>query len=161
MTEPLAIGQSYDDLIRFVRERASALGMTDKILEEIGGFTPGHIGKLLGAARTKNLGPLTFGMILGALGLKFAIIEDEEATARIRKRFDPSEKSKRVLAVASIAISPELATAVFSDHLNRIAPSGGLARAEQLTPFRRSQIARKAAKARWKRPRNKPSMGTF
>ncbi|MBK8009581.1 MAG: hypothetical protein IPK23_15015 [Rhizobiales bacterium] len=47
--EPLAIGDSYDDLIRALRERASALGMTDKIIEEIGGFTGGHVGKLLGA----------------------------------------------------------------------------------------------------------------
>lgn len=161
MAEPLAVATSYDDIIRCFRERASALGMTDKTIEEIGGFTGGHVGKLLGAARTKNLGPLTFGMMLGALGLKFAIVEDEEQTARIRKRFDPSEKSKRVPTAISIALSPDLVSAVFSDHNTRISQLAAQARREKISPARRSQIARKAAKARWKKGRNKPSMGSF
>lgn len=161
MTEPLAIGSNYDDLIRFLRERASALGMTDKMIEEIGGFTAGHVGKLLGAARPKNLGPLTFGLMLGALGLKFAIIEDEEATARIKARFDPSEKSKRMPSMLSITLSPELASAVFADHTTRIGAIGGRARMQTMSPEQRSRYARKAAKARWKKGRSKPSMGSY
>lgn len=156
MTEPLAIGANYDDLIRAFRERASALGMTDKIIEEIGGFTGGHVGKLLGAKRTKSLGGLSFGMMLGALGLKFAIIEDEEATARIKRRFDPSVKSKRMPMAMSIDLSPELMRAIFADHFRRIAPAAAEARRTKITPFRRRQIAKKAARARWKKP--KPSM---
>lgn len=161
MSEPLAIGSTYDDLIRALRVRASELGMTDKIIEEIGGFTGGHVGKLLGAARTKNLGPLTLGMMLGALGLKFAIIEDEEATRRIKARFDFSEKSKRMPTIVRIDVSPEVLQTVFSDHFKRISRLGVAARMEKMTPRQRSQSARKAAKARWKRPRNKPSMGKF
>ena len=161
MPEPLAIGSDYNDLIRFLRERASTLGMTDAILEEIGGFTRGHVGKLLGAARPKNLGPLTFGMMLGALGLKFAIIEDAEATARIKARFDPSKKSKRMPTMVRIDLSPEVAAAVFSDHFKRISRLGVAARMEKMSPRQRSQAARKAAKARWKKGRNKPSMGSY
>ena len=161
MSEPLATGTNYGDLIRAFRERATALGMTDKTIEEIGGFTGGHVGKLLGAARTKSLGPLTLGMMLGALGLKFAIIEDEEATARIKKRFDPSEKSKRVPTMVRIDVSPELAAAVFSDHFKRISRLGVAARMQKMSPRQRSQSARKAAKARWRKGRNKPSTGTF
>ncbi len=100
--------------------------------------------------------------LLGALGLKFAIVEDEEQTARIRKRFDPSEKSKReILPMGSIAITPDLAAALFKNHLTRISPLGNKARSEKLSPKRRSQIARKAIKTRWKNVRNKPSMGSF
>lgn len=158
--EPLAIGDSYDDLIRALRERASALGMTDKIIEEIGGFTGGHVGKLLGAKRTKSLGGLSFGMMLGALGLKFAIIEDEEATARIKRRFDPSVKSKRMPTAVRIDISPELASAVFSSHNARISRLGVVARMQKMTPRQRSISARRAARARWRKGR-KPSMGCF
>lgn len=159
--EPLAIGDSYDDLIRALRERASALGMTDKIIEEIGGFTGGHVGKLLGAKRTKSLGGLSFGMMLGALGLKFAIIEDEEATARIKRRFDPSVKSKRELTMVSWTITPELAAHVFSDHLARISRLGVQARMKKMTPRQRRIIARKAGRASGRARRNKPSMGSF
>jgi hypothetical protein len=161
MSAPLAIGQSYDDLIRFMRERATALGMTDKTIEEIGGFTGGHVGKLLGAARTKNLGPLTFGMMLGALGLKFAIVEDEEQTARIKARFDPSTKSKRELTMVSWTITPELAAHVFADHMGRISRLGVEARMKKLTPRQRRLIARKAGRASARARRGKPSMGSF
>jgi hypothetical protein len=159
MAEPLAIGSNYDDLVRAFRERAAALGMTDKIIEEIGGFTGGHVGKLLGAKRTKSLGGLSFGMMLGALGLKFAIIEDEEATARIRSRFDPSVKSRRVPMAMSIDISPDLLRAIYADHFKRIAPLAAEARRTKISPHRRVQIAKKAARARWRK--RKPSMGTF
>lgn len=161
MSEPLATGTNYGDLIRAFRERATALGMTDKTIEEIGGFTGGHVGKLLGAARTKSLGPLTLGMMLGALGLKFVIVEDAEATARIKARFDPSVKSKRMPMAMSIDIQPELMQAIYSDHFKRIAPLAAEARRTKISPYRRKLIARKAAKARWKKDRNKPSMGTF
>lgn len=159
--EPLAIGQTYDDLIRALRERAAALGMTDKILEEIGGFTGGHVGKLLGAKRVKSLGGLSFGMMLGALGLKFAIIEDEEATARIKARFDPSTKSKRELTTVSWTITPELAAHVFADHMQRISRLGVAGRMKKLTPRQRRNIARKAGRASGRARRSKPSMGTF
>jgi hypothetical protein len=161
--EPLGIGCSYDDLIRFVRERAVAMGMTDVMIVEFGGFTPGHVGKLLGAKRTKNLGPLTLGMMLGALGLKFAIIEDAEATARIRSRYEPSEKSKRVLSDAQtprIEIGSAIAQQLLRDMGRENGRAGALAFMQKTTPFQRSQSARKAAKARWKKGR-KPSMGTF
>lgn len=162
--EPLAIGDSYDDLIRALRERASALGMTDKIIEEIGGFTGGHVGKLLGAKRTKSLGGLSFGMMLGALGLKFAIIEDEEATARIRRRFDPSEKSKRDLSDARaprIDVTPDIARAILRDLGRETGRAGHEARMRSTTPAQRARSASKAARARWKKVRNKPSMGSF
>lgn len=162
--EPLAIGDSYDDLIRALRERATALGMTDKTIEEIGGFTGGHVGKLLGAKRTKSLGGLSFGMMLGALGLKFAIIEDEEQTARIRKRFDPSEKSKRELSDAQplrIPLSADIARAILSEFARENGRASYRVRMQKHTPEQRSKYARKAAKARWKKGRNKPSMGSF
>jgi hypothetical protein len=163
MPEPLAIGSNYDDLIRALRERAAALGMTDKMIEEIGGFTGGHVGKILGAKRIKSLGGISFGLMLGALGLKFAIVEDVEATARIKKRFEPSVKSKRDLSDAQplrINISDEIARSILSEFARANGRASHRARMQNHTPEQRSKYARKAARARWRKGR-KPSMGAF
>jgi hypothetical protein len=164
MTASLPIGQSYDDLKRFLREIAADLGMTNAMLDEISGVQSGYAGKLLAPNSTKNLGPMSFGAILGALGLKFQLVVDEEARARIISRFDRSVKSRRVPMDAQplrIDITSEIAKQILSDFARENGRASARARMEKLTPEQRSRYARKAAKARWKRPRNKPSMGTF
>lgn len=164
MTEPLAIGSNYDDLIRFLRERAVSLGMTDEMIAEIGGFSSGYVGKLLGAKRVKSLAGLSFDLMFGALGVKFAILEDEVATAKIKNRIVPSVKSQRDLSGAKaprMRVSSEIAKQILSDLGRKSGPLGHERRMQSTTPEQRSRYARKAAKARWKRTRNKPSMGTF
>lgn len=41
----------------------------------------------------------------------------------------------------------------FSDYLRALGRKGGKKRAKTLTPERRAEIARKAAKARWDKPK--------
>lgn len=41
----------------------------------------------------------------------------------------------------------------FSDYLRKLGRKGGKKRAKTLTPERRAEIARKAAKARWDKPK--------
>lgn len=48
-----------------------------------------------------------------------------------------------------IVVTEEMRKAVYKQHGQRIGVAGGKARAKALSPKRRSEIARKAARARW------------
>jgi hypothetical protein len=52
--------RSYDDLIEAFRARKGEIGLSNTDCDTLGGLTPGHTDKVLGPARAKNLGPLTF-----------------------------------------------------------------------------------------------------
>jgi hypothetical protein len=68
-----------------------------------------------------------------------------------RKR--PADFNARAASVVADAVGAPKMTAAMSGRLGgRIGgPIGGRVRAERLTPERRSEIAKKAAEARWKR----------
>ena len=84
MAEPLAIVTDYLGLVTALRQRIVELGTGLDAVDEVAGLPNGYAGKLL---RNKHsLGRLSMGPILGALGLKLAVLSDDEALAKIRHR---------------------------------------------------------------------------
>jgi hypothetical protein len=140
----------YAGLHRLLRERAESLNISRNTLDEAAGFTPGHASKLLAPRPIKNLGPVTLGLMLQGLGVQLLLVEDPDALKRISSQLTPREVSVPVLSLSWGRAKHLL---VSKRWVKKNGRKGGKQRAKNLSPRQRSAIARKAAKARWTKPR--------
>jgi hypothetical protein len=86
---PLAIVSDYLGLVIALRRRIVGLGTGMESVDEVAGLPNGYTSKLLSRNNKTSLGRVSMGPILGALGLKLAVLPDDEALARIRHRLPP------------------------------------------------------------------------
>jgi len=137
-----------DGLHKAFRARAEQVGISRLRLDEIAGFPSGYAGKLLAPEPMKWPGRVSFGPLLGGLGLKLLVVEDTEAVKRIagepKARWWPRQASPT-------SIEDRAAVAARMSKLGR---RGGPARSAALSAKRRRAIARKAARARWRAVRS-------
>jgi hypothetical protein len=150
LNEPIGIAENYLGLIAAFRMRIAELGIPYETLDAIAGWTPTYASKLLAAEPERHMGVMAFHTILHALAVKIAVIPDPERLEKVRKHSQFSPRKYRVRAVGSQGY---VAHRVTREHLQRIASEGGRARAEKLSERELSAIGRKAAKARWRKPR--------
>jgi hypothetical protein len=87
--EPLAIVTDYPQLIAVLRRRVVELGTSLRAVDELAGLPDHYVQTLLALGGRRSLGRTSMGPILGALGLKLAVLPDDEALARIRHRLPP------------------------------------------------------------------------
>lgn len=162
MSEPIAV---FDDTLGFLaafRLRLAQLGMTCETLDAIAGWAVGKSGKILGeeppetqanAKRNSQrwIGPESLDILMRATATKMALIEDPEATEKLKKstRFVPRKRPMHANGKQPYIVHRQTRV-----KMQQIAPLGGLARAQKLTPARRRKIARLGAKARWCKPRD-------
>jgi hypothetical protein len=85
--QPLAVVSDYPGLVAALRQRVSDLGTTTVAIDSLAGLPDAYTAKLLTNAKT--LGRVSFGPLLGALGLKIHLMSDEAALDRIRHRLPP------------------------------------------------------------------------
>jgi hypothetical protein len=139
--------RNYDDVLAVLLARKNELGLTHELVEEITGITRGHFDKIFGPTRQKRMGWLVFSLMLPALGVKLRAEVDEPQAALMRARWEKrNEKQIRVRSPAFDKVLFELAKLeVFKEMAQR--------RALVLTASRRSAIARRAIRARWKKHR--------
>jgi hypothetical protein len=102
----------YSGFIESCRERADELALSRAEIDRLAGLPSGYAGKLLGkdgaGPRKKRVYPISLGSMLGVLGLRMLLIEDETATARTlalrvpvdraNQRFGNKCNSKRLLS---------------------------------------------------------------
>jgi hypothetical protein len=107
----------YRTLVETCRARADELELSRLEIDRLGGLPSGYAAKLLGkdgtGGRKKKMWPVSLESMLGVLGLKILIIEDEAATARTlsrrvpvdraNQRFDNKCNSKPLLSIESSA----------------------------------------------------------
>jgi hypothetical protein len=78
----------YRTLVETCRARADEIGISRLEIDRLGGLPVGYAGKLLGkdggnpGRKSKKMWPVALEAMLGVLGLKILLIEDEAATAR-------------------------------------------------------------------------------
>src|ERR1700722_11957121 len=78
----------YRALVETCRARADELELSRLEIDRLGGLPVGYAGKLLGkdggepGGKNKKMWPIALESMLGVLGLKILLIEDEAATAR-------------------------------------------------------------------------------
>jgi len=158
--------RSMPELIDALRARAHELQLTHQTIDSVAGLQDGYTSKLLAPKAIKNLGPVSFEAMLGALGLAVVVVEDPEQVKRVEGRWTKRERPARRPASITASIEHEVpmtlqVTPAFKrlldrpDFLQRLTSAGGKARAEKLSPFRRRMIAKKAARTRWNRERER------
>jgi hypothetical protein len=88
-----AVVTDYDGLVAAPHQRAIELDTTYDVVDHVSGMTMGWVSKTIGASPIKRLGLQS----LGALGLKIALVVDEEAFAKIRPRLSRRAGRTKVL----------------------------------------------------------------
>jgi hypothetical protein len=152
--QPRVLGEAKDfyELIEIYRDRKAELGLTDKFFDDYSGLACGHISKLIGEAKAKNLGAASVNAINATLAVKFIVVVDHEQEAFMRDRWEGRKSGRPIkLAMASKRAIERFRPIIMLERGRALAPLGGRARAAKLSPRRRSQIARLAARARWAR----------
>ena len=149
MSEQRVLGEvrCIEDYHAIARARADELELTREGLDRVAGFTSGHASKLLASIPMKRVGPLSFGTLNGALGMKLVAVEDPEAmqahagmrAANRRMRSGRDENAGMTMN--------ELKARIISRHCKKAVQ----ARNAKLSPEDRSRICRVAANARWSR----------
>jgi hypothetical protein len=158
MTEPRIIAtidarNGYDGLIAMFRARIVELETHMEAVDEVAGLPTRYTGKLLDIQikdvnqRSTNLGRDSLGPLLGALGLKLAVLVDETADYKIKRGLNGLRKRGTK--------GPNLSK---PNTKPAYAEFGRLGRAKFLmvsSAKQRSMTARIAACARWQRHRAK------
>ena len=92
------LGRAFSDyktLVEICRHRAAELEMSRAELDRTSGVPDGYSGKVLGKKAVRKLGVWSLELMLGALGLKLVVIEDEAATSRVLAQRVPVEKNQQ------------------------------------------------------------------
>jgi hypothetical protein len=148
-TAEITYPNAYTRMISAFRDRAQQrkIAVSSAAVADLAGLATYYIPKLLQANPVRRVGINSLGPLLAVLGLKMILVEDAEAVkiygARIPAR---NEYCAHMLTVKAGRGKQQLVSVRL---LRRIAPLGGAARNRSLSPARRRQIARKAARARW------------
>jgi hypothetical protein len=121
--------------------------LSREALDRIAGLPSGYVSKLLSPAPMKHFGPISFGPINGALGLKLIAVEDPEAM-RAHAALRTANKAVRPVRLSKEASSMD---ALRTRIMRRNAQKACRARNEKLSASERSQSAQNAALTRWAR----------
>src|SRR5262245_52101425 len=162
MTEPrrLAVIRDYDGLHQAVKARVEELGVTRMNLDEYAKLQPGYSGKLFATIPAKRLGQ-SLGPVVQTLGLELWVMVAEERP-RITESVVEGRKKRPVRntdvhGLASMpwvqTIQREYLSKVMKKHARKAGRIGGANSRKYMSKRQASRLARKAAKARWRRAR--------
>src|SRR5450759_2445736 len=88
----------YRTLVETCRVRADELALSRPEIDRLAGLPAGYSGKLLGKGngdKQKRMWPIGLEAMLGTLGLKMPLIEDEAATARTLALRTPVDRANQ------------------------------------------------------------------
>ncbi len=151
MTEPrqIATVRDYDGLIEALRARALEIGATREAIDEVGGLQKGYAAKVLAPSAVKGLGRMSMGPVLGALGLMLVVVEDVAAMAKYSSRLGIGQRAYMLNGVQNRPIILKFSRR----HMRKLGKLSAAGRMKKMPKWKRSRVARQAAKARWRKPR--------
>ncbi len=156
---PLAVARNFDDIRKIFRARCDELNVGRATIDKVGGLADGATSKLLAPVRDQEMGRISFPAMLGALGLAVVVVEDTEAIGKLRHRLAP-----RSAAHVNDADAKKLTRRrrrIANAWKGNSAWGRVMAARRQLvqSQYKRKQIARNAARARWekRRPKRRPA----
>jgi len=157
-----------------LRHARVARNISFSVLDAISGLCDGQSSKLLAPNGSRRVTLQSLGLLLGALGLKGALLEDAEALRRVARYMTKNQLSERDNRYVTNGRAskgqhdPELTSwarkwlakigarggsnsrkNISALRARQIGKRGGHARAAALTPLQRSDAARRAVRARW------------
>jgi len=138
-----------EGLLEAIRDRVDELEFSRMQVDAAGGLTSGHASKLLCEPPIKHLGDTSVRKLLVGTGLAVALVVDDARFSEVRlemgkRRRPPMGKFARMRANAGM-VDP-----VWQFNCNN-AREMGLKRMAGVSPVKRKKLAKRAAKARWKK----------
>lgn len=146
---PRVLGEvlSYSDLHAIMRARAVEMEISREQLDAIAGTPRGHASRILSPRPIKKLGNLSMGYFLPALAIRLVAVADEAKEAEIRARITTPRKAGNALHAGTVEF-------IFSKrHMRKIQKRGGQNSRKYMPKKRATEIARKANKSRWHKPK--------
>jgi hypothetical protein len=143
----------YQDFVEAFRKAKDMLQLTNEFCDLAGGLVKGHTDKILGPSEIKRWGPTTFDLFCEMFAIEFRVHVDPAAAGRMQKIWEARERKAYSPDAKIGQISRKLVERAKPLVLQASGKAGGTARAIMLSPKHRSDIARKAAKSRWRKHR--------
>lgn len=157
MSEPRIIAEvrsqdGWDGMIEAFRLAVEARGTTYENTGDLAGLAPRYVNKLLAPVPVRDIGRTSLGPLLGALAVKLVMVDDDEMMAALAKRMKPRKAGPSRHASEAMLASRRRRKSVFygNSAWGRVMASRQLV---NMTEAQRKSRARKAAKARWRKPR--------
>jgi hypothetical protein len=97
---------SYEQMLAALRSRVNELQINGERFDEYSGLPRGYLSKLIGAKPVRRLGMTSFAPVLAGLGLRLLIIENQDATERLKNKLPPRNQSY----VRTVAVHTNLTT---------------------------------------------------
>ena len=148
---PLATVRSYSDLLTALRDRAEQLNISRASIGDCAGFHQGYAETILSGV--KSLGPQSLAPFLTAMGLKLILVEDVEAVAKYASRIERRQCVPRMPPDAVLTKRRRRRRAkAANQHCGDSSWGKRMAAMRQLrlSKFKRTAIARIAARVRWR-----------
>jgi len=137
----------FDALHEAFRERVEDLEITRLALDEAGGFTPGYAAKLLCVPPMKRIGQDSLPKMLKATGMALVLVVDDERFAPVKAKMAKRKKAPDSMrTVVRIKRVKGYFTKENAGILRKLAW-------EKIPEAKRKLMARKAARARWRKRR--------
>lgn len=133
MSNQFADITDYDGLIEAFRAAKALRGLSDSMVDELGGLTRGHSEKVLGPSQTKGLSPMMLETLLGVFAVKLQMVVDVEAFKKMEGRWQRRAEN----------------------HVRENASRVSIRVIERARPHVLREMATKAARARWDKHRSK------
>lgn len=148
MTAPGSSIRSYDDLIDAFRARKAEIGLSNEECERLGGVTKGHIDKMIGPSRIRNLTPMMFDLFCEMFAIEFHMKPNIEAAERMESRWERRDVSRVHVDTHTIgkALIERVKPALFKEIAARLTEGR-----KRIKPSTRRRLARQAIRARWKK----------
>lgn len=166
MSEPRQIATiiDYDGLHSAIRARADEIGITREQIDLAAEWPSGYASKILAPVPFKTLGRQSLGPMLAILGLKVILVEDPEAMAQITESGVRRVRAVRMLKPLQpgLANLPEIRSMVRKELRKAMQRNGkkggtksGASRKLNIPGATRRRIAKRAARIRWRRERER------
>jgi hypothetical protein len=140
------LAHNETELLTAIRARIAALDVSYDTVDRIAGLPDRFASKLLCDPPMRSISQATLWLLMGAIGFQLALIPDPEAFAKVQTRLVKRLVPNRRISTTTLARrrnSPWLFNAETGREMARV-------RLAKIKPERRAEIARKAARIRWK-----------
>jgi hypothetical protein len=85
---PEIVIRSFADLADALLAVKNHLQISNACLENLAGACPGFVDKYLGRSRSKQIGPTSFDLLIGALGIRLRVEVDPDQARRVASRHE-------------------------------------------------------------------------
>lgn len=152
----IAVVRDYDDLLDAFRARFTALGASAETIETVAGLPLRYLSKLLRPVPLKNIGRVTLGPLCGVGGVKLLMVEDPEAFARVARRLTPRGPGPKAYYADDAMPTRQRRKKWAHPHKGDSAWGRRMRALAVLrqSSAQRSRLARRAARARWRKRRS-------